>query len=92
MVCVVCCVWCGVLWCAVVCCGVCGVLCVVWCGVVKEVCRLSSTQLLEMTYESAQTRVFLQDYLCNLLLTSRNVFVKTKVCGGMCSEGQGRGC
>ena len=32
-----------------------------------------------MTYESAQTRVFLQDYLCNLLLTSRNVFVKSKV-------------
>lgn len=42
-----------------------------------------------MTYESAQTRVFLQDYLCNLLLTSRNVFVKSKVGGVGARVGQG---
>ena len=48
--------------------------------VLVESCGQSSTHQLEMTYESAQTRVFLQDYLCNLLLTSRNVYVKSKVC------------
>ena len=32
-----------------------------------------------MTYESQQTRVFLQQYLVNLLLTSKNIYVKFKV-------------
>lgn len=34
---------------------------------------------LEMSFESSQTRVFLQQYLLNQLLTSRNVYVKRKV-------------
>lgn len=34
---------------------------------------------IEMSFESSQTRVFLQQYLLNQLLTSRNVYVKRKV-------------
>lgn len=33
----------------------------------------------EMSFESQQTRVFLQQYLNNLLLTSKNIYVKIKV-------------
>ena len=32
-----------------------------------------------MSFESSQTRVFLQQYLLNQLVTSRNVYVKRKV-------------
>ena len=32
-----------------------------------------------MSYESPQTRAFLQQYLLNQLITSRNVYVKRKV-------------
>ena len=32
-----------------------------------------------MSYESPQTRAFLQQYLLNQLVTSRNVYVKMKV-------------
>jgi hypothetical protein len=32
-----------------------------------------------MSYESTQTRIFLQDYLCNLLVSSKNVLVKIRV-------------
>ena len=32
-----------------------------------------------MSYESVQTRIFLQKYLINMLLSSRNVYVKIKV-------------
>ena len=33
-----------------------------------------------MSYESQQTRVFLQQYLINLLTSSKNIYVKLKVC------------
>lgn len=33
----------------------------------------------EMTYESPQTRLFLQQYLLNQLVATNNVFVKIKV-------------
>ena len=32
-----------------------------------------------MSYESSGTRVFLQQYLVNMLITSTNVYVKMKV-------------
>ena len=35
--------------------------------------------ILEMSFESQQVRLFLQEYLMNQLVTSRNVYVKTKV-------------
>ena len=38
------------------------------------------TVIKEMSFESQQVRLFLQEYLMNQLVTSRNVFVKTKVC------------
>ena len=37
------------------------------------------TVIKEMSFESQQVRLFLQEYLMNQLVTSRNVFVKTKV-------------
>ena len=37
-----------------------------------------------MSYESTQTRIFLQDYLCNLLVSSKNVLVKIRVSVAMC--------
>ena len=37
------------------------------------------TIIKEMSFESQQVRLFLQEYLMNQLVTSRNVFVKTKV-------------
>jgi len=33
-----------------------------------------------MSFESQQSRIFLQEYLMNQLVSTRNVYVKTKVC------------
>ena len=37
-----------------------------------------------MTFESQPTRIFVLDYLTNSLVSTRNVYVKTKVAGGEC--------
>ena len=41
-------------------------------------CNLNNA-LTEMSFESQQSRIFLQEYLMNQLVSTRNVYVKTKV-------------
>ena len=47
--------------------------------IVSVVIFLTLVCLSEMSFESSQSRAFLQEYLLNQLVTSRNVYVKLKV-------------